>query len=510
MSFKRIRFSSHLDFIALLVVLAATDFMPPFVRILGSRVWTYLGITQGEWSIIIGLRGLVFIVFILAAGVLGDLRGRKKALIYLTAGFLCCFPVMIAFPPRSLPFYSAYVLSAIFSVMLRALAAAFIVLKYKNTQRIIALVIFSIVTGLGYLLSPLLAQLQMQIFEFRTVFFLPLLLALLGLYLVNRYIQESQASYDLWKPDAIALAVWTLGLCLVIFSGVLLGGLKWTDPLVLGCFTAGAILLTGTAWLSHRSASGGWRFRLNYDKRLWIAIYAGMVLYLSLYAIIVQVFNFMRNVQNINPVLSGIGLAPALVGALISLQAVRLIKRWELKSVLAGGFAVLSLPAFILSILQPNVPYLVLLISLLLLGFAFILANSPRLLLLHASVTDDLAATVQSIGSATAHLGSALAYSFMMTLIEGFGTRAYAQTLAEFGLDERQVAMRLSNLAYASEELSILASKPEQLEALQRVDYLIRQAYSTGLSYAMLVLAAVCLLSAAVIYISLRRNKQTM
>ena len=167
----------------------------------------------------------------------------------------------------------------------------------------------------------------------------------------------------------------------------------------------------------------------------------------------------------------------------------------------------MGIPALVLSLLQPDISYWILLPCLILLGFGFILANSPSLLLLAASVPRNLAATVQSIGDATAHIGSALAYSFMMTLLEGFGMRAYVQALESFGLTEQQIAIRLSTLARASEEISVVVPAEEQTEFLQRIDFLIVQAYIIGLSRAMLVLAIVCLFSAAVVYIGLRNVK---
>jgi hypothetical protein len=216
----------------------------------------------------------------------------------------------------------------------------------------------------------------------------------------------------------------------------------------------------------------------------------------------------MSRVQNISVILSGIGLAPILAGAFISVQVVRMVRRWEVGQIMAAGLALMGVPALVLSLLQPDISYLVLLPCLMLLGFGFILGNSPRLLLLAASVPQSLAATVQSIGSATAHLGSALAYSFMITLLEGFGTRAYVQTLESFGLSDLQIAIRLTTLAKASEEISVIAPTEEQTELIQQLDFWIVQAYTIGLSRAMLVLAGVCFISAGVVYVGLRKSKK--
>lgn len=485
----------------------ATIFAPPFIRMLGSRAWIGLGITEGQWSIYQALRGLFFILFILTAGVLGDLFGRRRVLLLTLAGFIFCVSILIFNSPLSSPFLVTYTLWAILGTMIRTLALTFVILKFEGRQRILALVIYSILLGAGFLLSPLLATSLKQTVSFNAVFIAPVLLAIIGFVLAKKYLPESRASVDFWRLDAIALAVWTFGLCLIIFAGVLSGGLGWTNPLVLAGMGLGAALMLIVSWLSDRPLPDRWRFTLPYDRQLGVAIFGGVILYLAFYAIAVQVFNFLSRVQNISAIISGIALAPILAGALLSIQLARMTSRWEIRQAISAGLVLMGIPALVLSLLQPDLSYWVLLPCLILLGFGFILANSPRLLLLAASVPRNLAATVQSIGDATAHIGSALAYSFMMTLLEGFGMRAYVQALESFGFTEQQIAIRLSTLARASEEISVVVPAEEQTEFLQRIDFLIVQSYTIGLSRAMLVLAIVCLFSAAVVYIGLRDVK---
>jgi MFS family permease len=504
---KKTGLSAYKDFLAIVVVMLATVFAPPFIRMLGSRAWIGLGITEGQWSIYQALRGLFFILFILAAGVLGDLFGRRRVLLLTLASFIFCVPILIFSSPVSSPFVVTYTLWAILGAMIRTLALTFVILKFEGSERIIALVIYSILSGAGFLLSPLLASTLKQSMSFNAVFIVPVLLAVIGFALAKKYISESRTSIDFWRMDAIALAVWTFGLCLMIFAGVLSGALGWTNPLVLAGLVIGGALMLIVNWLSDQPLPDKWRFKLRYDRQLGVAIYSGVILYLVFYAISVQVFNFLSRVQNISAIISGIALAPILFGAILSVQLARSTNRLEMRQAISAGLVLMGIPALVLSLLQPDMSYWVLLPCLILLGFGFILANSPRLLLLAASVPRNLAATVQSIGDATAHIGSALAYSFMMTLLEGFGMRAYVQTLESYGFTEQQIAIRLSTLARASEEISVVVPAEEQAQFLQRIDFLIVQSYTTGLSRAMLVLAIVCLFSAAVVYIALRKTK---
>lgn len=501
------RLSSYQELFAVVTVMLAADFAPPFLRILGSRAWTGLGMTEGQWSSFMALRGLFFIIFILTAGVIGDLYGRRRVLLLTLVAFISCVPILMFNPPLSSVFVITYTLWAIFGVMIRTLCVTFLILNYEGRQRIFALVIFSVLAGAAFLFAPLLASTLKQSVSFQAAFIAPVLLAVLGFALVKKYIPESRVSENFWRRDAIALAVWTFGVCLMIFAALLSGGLGWTSPLVLIGLGFGGVLILTMSWLSGRPLPEKWSFKLRYDRRLGIAIFAGVVLNLALFAITVQVFNFMSQVQNISSIISGIALAPVLAGAVISVLMTRKTRGWEIGQALAAGLVLMSVPALVLSFLRPGITYWLLLFCLLLLGFGFILGNSPRLLLLSASVPRSLAATVQSIGSATAHLGSALAYSFMMTLLEGFGMRAYVQTLESFGFSDLQISIRLTTLARASEDISILAPAEEQAQFLEQIDFWIVQAYITGLSRAMLVLGMVCLLSAAVVYVGLHNYK---
>jgi MFS family permease len=501
--------SAYFDFIAIVIVMLAADFAPPFLRILGSKTWINLGITEGQWSIFMASRGIFFIIFILTAGVTADLFGRRRVLLLILVAFMVCVPVLMINPPLSSIFVITYTIWAILGVMIRTLCVTFVILKFEGRQRFLALAVYSMLSGAAFLLSPLLASTLKQTVSFNAVFIAPMLLAVIGFSLVKKYIQESHVSFDFWRLDAVAMAVWTFGVCLMIFAGLLSGGLGWTSPIVLVGLGIGSALILTMSWLSGKTLSEKWRFKLRYDSRLGIAIFAGVVLNLALYAITTQVFNFMNRVQNIHSIISGIALAPVLVGALISVQLVRLPGRWKMGQALATGLVLTGIPALVLSLVRLDISYWLLLICLLILGFGFIFGNSPRLVLLSASVPRSLTATAQSIGSATAHLGSALAYSFMMTLLEGFGMRSYVQTLETFGFSDLQISIRLTTLARASEEISILAPAEEQAKILQQIDYWIVQAYITGLSRAMLVLGLVCLFSAAIVYIGLRDYKKS-
>lgn len=494
-------------FIAALVVTLACAFSPPFLRIIGSKAWISLGLTEAQWSVFIATRSLFFILFILTAGILADFLGRRRVFLYALAGFIVCtFLLLILGPGNSFGFI--YLTLSVISIMIKTITITLIILLFVGRKRILPVFIYSGFSVLASVFSPLLAKAIGQNAGVKAIFILPLLIGIVGFVLSLKYIPESRASGDLNRKNVIALAIWTFGLCMVIFAAVLAIGLRWTHPLVFVCVSIGIILMLTLKWLDGIRLPENLRFRLLLSRRLNIAILTGIIHSITMMAIVNQMLNFFTEVQGINVLVAALGLSPILVGAIfLSGLAARLTLRLGLARALSASLVLAALPPAIFSMLSPNISYWVLLPFLLLVGFGFILGNSPRLLLLFSSVPQGLSATVQAIGSATSQLGGGLAYSFMLTLMESYFWRAYIDQLQAHGLTYAQITSRLLSIVEASNELALILPGEQPSEVRQQIELLLHQAYVSGLSFAMLALAGVCLLSAAIVYLSLRNSK---
>jgi len=492
-------------FIIANLIMLATMFSPPFMRMLGSTAWTAIGWTEVVWSVFSATRGLVFIIFVLVAGVSGDFWGRRRVLLWSLAGFFLC-TLLLATLPIGSTFLIVFTVTAILGVMLRTLTITLVILAFPSKERVVPVIIYSALAGLGVIISPIFSKAIVRMAGLTAVYILPLILAFAGFALTLKYVPESRATGDLQHMNVIALVIWTFGLCVLIFAGVLAGGLGWTNPLVMGGLIVGGVLIIILKWLDGVDLPEKWRFKLLFQRQLSVAVYAGVILNVALYAITVQMFNFLNEVQDYHVILAGLALAPILVGAvLVVALSARLALQWRLAQALAASLLVIAVTAVMLSLLNPNISYWILVPSLMLLGFGYILGNSPRLLLLSSSVPLNLSATVQAIGSATAQLGGALAYSFMLTLVHGFGMQTVTNELRTIGLSKSQISSQLLLLVEASEEISALFPTATMPDLTRPVDLFLQQIYVVGLARAMLALAGVCLFSAIIVYLGLRK-----
>ena len=505
--YKMGKAKSRLAILAVVVVMLSTLIAPPFQRILGSTNWRLLGWTESQWSLFTGSRALFFILFTLSVGMLGDFWGRRRILLLVLFGFTACILATIMFPIGVISLALQTALT-ILGIMVRTLTLTMVILILDGRERLLGIVLYSAFSGATFFLTPIILKGLLENTDIKTLFIPPLLLALIGYWMVTKTIPESRASLDTNRHSAVALIVWAFGIYSLIFSVVLIGSIGWGHPLVLiGLALGGGVLLV-LFWLKRISASKPWKFSFYHQRQLSIAILAGVVINIALYAILVQMYNFFTNVQNFSMINTVLTMAPILLGVfLLGALATRLMIRFGMSRSLTIGLLVLAIPAIGLSIVETDISYWVIMPFFILLGFGFILGNTPRLVLLFKSVPSDLIATVQSIGSATSQVGSALAYTFMMTLLERFTNNAYVKMLGSSGLSNESIAERITQLVTASESLPLTISQHQRVQLIQNVEPLLKNAYVTGISQSMLVLAGVCVISAAVVHFGLSDNK---
>jgi DHA2 family methylenomycin A resistance protein-like MFS transporter len=328
------------------------------------------------------------------------------------------------------------------------------------------------------------------------------------LLLVVKTVPESRASDRMRPLNAVALSAWIAGVCAIISAVVLGGSAGWTSPLVWGTLAAGGVTLLALTWLERHPIKRTWRFILRFERRLSIAILAGVLLNLALYAAAVQIFNFLTRVQGYDLIHALLGLVPILLGALLlGTLAARLTIRLGLRDALSVGLLMVAAAAGGFGLLQPDIPYWALAPLLVLLGLGFIAGNSPYLLLLGSSVPLDLSATIQAVGRTTSQLGGALAYALMLALISGFGGKAYVEQVKSTAISLAEATEEVSSLAAAAGDTSLVLASEAEIRALDLIAPGFKLAYTVGLSRAMWVLAGMCLFGAAIVHFGLRSDR---
>lgn len=491
-------------FAASVMAMLATTFSPPLLRMYSTEIWRALGWTEVGWSVFVAAKGLFLIVFVLAAGAAGDLLGRRRVLLLALAGFLAA-SLLAATTSQLGAFLVMEGLLPILDAFVRTLTLTLLIVAFQGRERLNALIAYSCIYLLAFVLSPWFAAQVARTAQVRTVAYaVSAVLAAVALLLVARKVPESRASVQAKPRNVAALCAWVAGVCAVIFGVIMAGSLDWSSPLVLGTLAAGSAILLALVWLRGPPSGENWRFVLRFERSLSVAIVAGVILNLALYAVAVQIFGFLQRVQNYDVLVAGLRLAPILIGPLLlGVLASRLQVAVGVRGALAVGLLLVATSAAGFGFLQPDISYWVLAPLLALLGLGFIIGNAPYLLLLSSSVPNDLEATVQAVGRTTAQLGGALAYVLMLNLIAGFGTQILVRSAGAAGVTPAAIEQQSSSLAAIAGDTSLVLGPEVERQALEWVAPRVNLAYTLGLSRAMWVLAGLCVFGAALVWVVL-------
>lgn len=496
-------------FAASVVALLATLFSPPLLRMYSTEIWRSLGWTEVGWSVFLAAKGLFLIPFVLAAGAAGDLFGRRRVLLLSLSGYLVASLLAATTSQRGAFLIMEGLLPAL-DAFIKTLTITLVLLAFRGRGQLRALIAYSGIYLVAFLVSPWFAAQMGRTTDVRTAAYaVSIVLAAVAFLLVARKVPESRASTEVEPRNVVALSTWVAGVCAVIFGVILAGSLGWSHPLVLGTLAAGSATLLALLWLRGHPLREQLRFSLRFRRRLSVAIVAGVILNLALYAVAVQIFNFLQRIQDYDLFLAGLRLSPILIGPLLlGAVASRLSVRVGVRGALSVGLLLVAVVAAGFGFLQPDVPYWAIAPLLALLGLGFIIGNAPYLLLLSSSVPRDLAATVQAVGRTTAQLGGALAYALMLNLIAGFGTRVFVRSAEAAGLSAAEIQQQLWSLAAAAGDTSLVLGPEVGPQAMEWIAPRVELAYTVGLSRAMWVLAGLCVFGAVLVRVALPRKRE--
>lgn len=484
-----------------LVVVLGTSLSPPLMQILGSQFWQGHGVTQQSVSLLTAVGSFVIVLFILGSGVLGDLYGRKLVIAVLLSAQILLHIVGLLSSNAGTIASTVSILSVV-SAMIHPLVLAALVTAYKGRLRVVALTLYFAVGSLSTILIPVVDNLLLNTRLAWLVFAMPLSVSVLGLILVWRFLPSRKRPSRPRPADVIAVALWAAAVCAAIYGLLLLVGVgvsSWLAWLFLVGGIAGIVLI---GRLEAQPLAEEYRFVLYRERPLTVAIVSGVVLALTLKAIVAQLYHFFKDVQDAGIFVSALMLLPLLIGAvLLSVLVARIASQRRDTTALALGLVSIGLAALGLGILEPDIAYIVVAPLLLLTGFGYVLGNTPRVLLLSRSVPRQLESTVQAIGVATSQVGAAMAYTMTLNLILLFTTRIYEGVLNNLGLTQDAIERQLELVAVVTRATQGTPTE-QQAGLIAAVVPAYEAAHVEAVSRTLFLLGVICLLTAPIVYLS--------
>lgn len=444
--------------------------------------------SQTQLSWIVDAYALVFAALLLPGGAIGDRYGRRRVLIVglaiFGAGSIAAMttasPGMLIAMRAVLGIGAALVMPATLSTITTTFPAA---------QKAKAVGIWAGVAGASAVLGLLCSGVLLEIWSWRAVFALNIVLAAVAILGTIAVVPES-ADPQAPSLDVVGALISVVGLAAVVYSVIEAPNQGWGSARTVVGIVVGVIVLAGfICWeLNHRNPL--------LDPRLFAhrGFTAGTVSiclqFLAFFGFIFLVLQYLQLVRGDRPLIAALALLPMAATMMPAARlAPQLAARVGVRPVCVTGLIMLSAALLLLSRLRADSPYWLMAGGLLLLGAGMGSAMTPAT----SAITDALPAAKQGVGSAMNDLSRELGGALGIAILGSITQSTYRGQLHPAGLPQPLAEAARGSLALATRIGGPVADQA-------------RSAFTDGLHHALLFVSATSLFAAIAVAVLLRRQ----
>lgn len=438
---------------------------------------------------------LTFGSSLMAAGALADAYGRKHVFL-IGVGAFAILSAALAVAPDILWFdlgraAQGMAAAAAFSSGMAALAQ-----EFDGPARIRAFSIVGTSFGVGLAFGPIASGLMIDAFGWRSIFGLVVTLAVLSFLLGTRFLKETR------DPDAAGLdwpgaLSFTMALALFTYGVLLAPERGWSDPAVMGLLTGAVVLFVAFGIIERRVARPMLDLTLfRYPRFVGVQLLAAAPAYAFVVLLVLLPVRFI-GIEGLSEIAAG-RLMIALSAPLLILPiAAGLLTRWFASATICGvGLLVSAAGLFWLCRMPVGGDVMGLIAPMALIGIGIALPWGLMDGLAVSVVPRERAGMATGIFSTTRVAGEGVALALVSAVLSAL--TAGHLTVAGAGADATQAAQRL-----VTGDLASAAG------ALPRIGHAgLVQAYGDAFATLLLMLCAITIITAIVVFAFLRRREE--
>ena len=391
-----------------------------------------LGASTGQLQWIVDSYIVVFAALMLPAGLLGDRFGRRRMLVAGLLVFLAgaLFGTLVGSPSLVI---AARTVMGVGAALVIPLGLSVLPSMFGPAERGKAVAAVTASMAAGMPLGPLVGGLLLDHYWWGSIFLINIPMVAIGVTACLFLLPESRDPASP-KVDVLSTAFSALGLGALVFGIIEAPGHGWGSPLVIGSFTASAVLLTALVvrerharrpmldlkLLSHRG------FLLNgLAATLGTFVFAGLLFMLPTY---------LQEVGGNDAFDTGLRLLPLMAGLMVSAKAsMGLVRRLGPRPVVTTGLVVLCFAALLGSRTEPDSDYAFTALWLTIAGLGFGLAMVPAMDAALGGIPADEAGSGSGLLMTLRQVGGAIGIALLGSLLAG----AYDERLNTEGLPAR-------------------------------------------------------------------------
>ncbi|MDQ2849586.1 MFS transporter [Dermatophilaceae bacterium Sec6.4] len=388
-----------------------------------------LGSSFSDLQWVIDAYALTLASLLLTAGSLSDIFGRRKLyiiglVIFTIASTLCgvAQDTLLLELSRGLQGVGGAIM---FTVSLALLASSF-----QGKDRGTAFGIWGSITGVAVAVGPVVGGVLVSSLSWRWIFFVNIPIGIAALVITVLKVGESR-NPKAHGPDWIGFVVFTASLSSLVYALIESGQKSFSDPVVISCFTAAAVLMVGFVLFEMKTKTPMLDlslFRLPTFSGGAIAAFGisagifSMLLYLTLY---------LQNVLQYSALQTGLRLL-VLSGAILVVATVsgRLSSHLPVRALIGPGLALTAIGMFLMRGLDASTSWTHLIPGFIVAGIGVGMVNPPLASTAVGVVPPRLAGMASGVNSTFRQVGIATGIALLGTLFASRLTSAVSSAAA--------------------------------------------------------------------------------
>ncbi len=390
-----------------------------------------LGISDADRQWVITAYTLAFGGLLLLGGRVGDLIGRKRALIVGLAGFAAASALGGVAANLGM-LLGARALQGIFAALLAPAALSLVTTTFTEPhERARAFGIYGAIAGGGSAVGLIVGGLLTQYVDWRWTLLVNAPIAALAIAGAVAFLRDRREQRET-RLDVAGALLASGGLLAIVYGLSEAEQEGWTAPLVLAMFAVGAALLAAFVVVERRTEHALLPLRVLRDRNRGGALLAVGLSTIGMFGLFLFLTYYLQVIQGYSPVRTGLAFLPMTAGMMLGSVgiAARLLPRVAPRQIMVPGLVIAASALAYLTQIEVGSSYLLhVLPSLAFLGLGMGMTFMPAM----ATATLGVAPRDAGVASATVNTAQQVGGSIGIALLNTVATSATASYLTTHG-----------------------------------------------------------------------------
>ena len=359
---------------------------------------------------------LVFAGLLLVGGTLGDRFGRRKWL-FLGLMIFGGGSVLAALSGSAQELIAARALMGVGAAAIMPATLSILTNIFPEDERPKAIAAWAGVSGLGVALGPIVGGLLLEHFSWQSVFLVNIPIVIAALVAGKILVPESR---DPESPriDFPGVILSVVGLTTVVWALIEASERGWTDPIILGAFVAGGVVIAAFLAWERRARQPMLDIKIFRNLRFSAASLSVMLVFFGLMGTVFMLTTYLQTVLGYTALEAGIRMIPVAVGLIVgSRAAVALSERFGTKIAVAGGLLVVATGLQILSRADLDSGYNLVALALGVMGFGMAVAMTPATEAIMGALPKEKAGVGSAMNDVLRELGGTLGVAVLGSIL---------------------------------------------------------------------------------------------